>query len=345
MNRPVFQRSDFTLCEVPVPAGYPQSQTHVGIAYCEGKYYMTTSPYPNRHYGKYENYFRILLRKVSRGRLCNPIRADFYENPCIYVEDDNRKGVPSKFRLLSHHPLVNCPDNYYGLPAYNSDPDLYVEGDNAYILNRSVFPLSNDHSTPDNPYPAIVRLFLIKGQLKMGHFIFESINLIKEWDRPFASPCMTKYRDKYVLFYIDSNCANDGKSFNGIYVGYSVSPKSFANSMDFYKVKYDDSTILPWHMSLFHYNDRLYTVLSCVEKGNKDKIWLMLGEFSEDLMTLSLLSHPLTDYNTYRSSAIVDDKGSFILYAATLHEKVKGSYSVDGRDILVASKPIHEVLR
>ena len=30
MTEPIFKEADLELCEVPVPQGYPQSQTHAG---------------------------------------------------------------------------------------------------------------------------------------------------------------------------------------------------------------------------------------------------------------------------------------------------------------------------
>lgn len=346
MNNPIFNRSDFTLCEVPVPKGYPQSQTHAGIAYWGGKFYMTTSPFPNKKLGKLEFYIRIIVRKLSRGFLLNPVRADYYENPCIYVGEERGEHFPTKFRLLSQHPLMECPDDYYGYPSYNSDPDLYVEDGTAYILNRSVFPTSNDYSDPNNPYPAIVRIFMIKGKFIDDKFVYESTNLIKEWNKPYASPCMTKYNGKYVLTFIDTNSANDGETFNGIFVGQAANPDDFARTMEFKKVHFgEDSKVLPWHMSLFHFNNKLYTVIACVEKGKKEKIWQMLGEFNDDLSELKIFPHPLTDYNSYRGSASVDDRGVFVLYTTTVHEKIKGSKAVDGRNILMASMPFTDLLR
>ena len=122
---------------------------------------MTTSPFPNVKYGKCVTYLRIIIRKLSKGKLLNPVRADYYENPCLYVEENNHESYPKRFKLLCNHPLMECPDDYYGYPSYNSDPDIYIEDGNVYILNRSVFPTSNDYTDPNNPYPAVVRIFLI----------------------------------------------------------------------------------------------------------------------------------------------------------------------------------------
>ena len=70
MNAPVFQKADFTLCDVPVPKGYPQSQTHAGVAFFENKYYLTTSPFPGPQYGVWEARFRKLVRTLSFGKFC-----------------------------------------------------------------------------------------------------------------------------------------------------------------------------------------------------------------------------------------------------------------------------------
>ena len=69
----------------------------------------------------------------------------------------------------------------------------------------------------------------------------------------------------------------------------------------------------------------------------------MLGEFADDFSSLRVYKTPLTDYNSYRSSAIVHD-GQFILYNSTVDEKIPGGKSVDGREIIVAEMPFKDVI-
>ena len=113
-----------------------------------------------------------------------------------------------------------------------------------------------------------------------------------------------------------------------------------------HEVAVESGHLLPWHMSLFSYDDKLYTIIACVEKGDKSKkIWQMFGEFSDDLSKLIVFPRPLTDYNSYRGAALVNEQGIFILYSTTVHEHILGSKSVDGRDVVMAHMPFTDLCR
>lgn len=341
MTNPVFNKESFTLCDVPAPQGYPQSQTHSGVAIYAGRYYLTTSPYPVVNYSGIIKYFKIVLRKLSRGLLFKPIVGEEFENPCLYVGDTETSGFPSKFIPMTSHPLMETPERYYGLPAFNSDPDIFIENGIFYILNRSVFRTR----MLEKGYESITNIYLIKGIAEGDRFKFLSNQLVKEWDKPYASPCLTKYKDEYVLIYLDTNSAIDSETFNGLYIERMHNIEEINNHNISAKVAVESGNLLPWHMSIFNYGDKLYTIIACVEKGDKSrKIWQMLGEFNDDLSQLSVFPKPLTDYNSYRGSACVSDQGYFVLYSTTVHEHIQGSKSVDGRDILMASMPFGELL-
>lgn len=341
MTNPVFNKESFTLCEVPVPKGYPQSQTHSGIAFYAGRYYLTTSPYPVVKYSKFVKYFRIGVRKLSHGWLFKPIIGEKYENPCLYVGDVVNSGFPTKFIPMTTHPLMETPERHYGLPAFNSDPDIFIEDGIFLILNRSVFRTR----ILEKGYESITNIYLIKGIAEGDRFKFMSNHLIKEWDKPYASPCLTKYKSEYVFTYLDTNSGNDGETFNGLYIEKLDDIVDLKKQNVTQKVAVDSSHLLPWHMSLFHHEGKLYTIIACVEKGDKSrKIWQMLGEFNDDLSKLTVFPRPLTDYNSYRGAAYVNDQGIFVLYSTTVHERVRGSQSVDGRDVVMANKPFGELL-
>ncbi len=134
----VFSKNDFVLCKVPVPKGYKQSQTHAGVAIHNGVFYLTTSPYPAYNKPIWKAYLEAGVRRLSGGRLCKPFIAEQWENPCLYVSvgEDNQK--PSSFELMQSTPLMMTPDSINGLPAYNSDPDLFIENGVLHVLNRVV---------------------------------------------------------------------------------------------------------------------------------------------------------------------------------------------------------------
>ena len=341
-KKAVFDRSSFRLCQIPVPKGYPQSQTHCGVVFVDGICYMTTSPYPAKVINIWYARLKRLINILSFGYLCNPLRAEAFENPCIYMGANSNNNPPIQFELMSEKPLMDTPEDYYGLPSYNSDPDIFYEDGKFYILNRSVLrtKIYPDH----RPYDSKTRIYLISGEREGNKFKMISNTLIREWEKPYASPCLTKYNGKYLFTYIDTNSANDGQTFNGIYYSLSDNIDTLKSNAELKETIIKGVDLLPWHMSLFQYNEKLYTIISCVEKGRKTHIWQMLGEYSDDLSELFIYSTPLTDYNSYRGSACIADNDNLVLYTPTVHEKVKGSRSVDGRDILMVETSFMELL-
>ena len=342
MTNPIFNRKAFTLCDVPVPEGYPQSQTHSGIAAYAGRYYLTTSPYPVVKYSKMMKVLRAGFRKLSKGRLCKIVNGETFENPCLYVGDADASGFPSKFIPMTSRPLMQAPEKYDGLPAFNSDPDIFIEEGIFYILNRSVFRTR----ILERGYECVTKIYLIKGFAEGNRFIQTSNQLIREWDKPYASPCLTKYHDEYIFTYLDTNSAIDGETFNGLYIEKRSKIEDITERRTIQEVAVESGNLLPWHMSLFQYGGKLYTIIACVEKGDKSKkVWQMLGAFSDDLSRLRVFPQPLTDYNSYRGAAYVNEQGRFVLYSTTVHERIRASRSVDGRDVVMASMPFAELLR
>ncbi len=177
-----------------------------------------------------------------------------------------------------------------------------------------------------------------------GRFKMLSNYLFFESKERCLSPCITKINNKYILTYIDSNSAIDAESFSGIYIRELDNLLPMADSMLPKQVEVNGSLMLPWHMSLFQYEGGLFTIIACVEKGEKGKIWQMLGEFNSSLTALHIYKTPLTDYNSYRGSACVTESGLFVLYSTTVHETLKGSNAVDGRNVIMAQMPFSILL-
>ncbi len=342
MNNPVFQRTDFVLCNVPVPKGYPQSQTHSGVFYVNGRYFLTTSPYPAIKINPWVARFKHILRIITLNKIGVSIRAEAYENPFLYIGDEGDEP-PTSFKLMQEKPLMDTPEDYYGLPAFNSDPDLFVEDERFYILNRSVYR-TKVYEQP-GLFDSKTRIYMIEGLNDGGRFKFLRNSLIREWDEPYASPCVVRYKNKFLFFYLDTNSGNDGMTFNGLYYSSSESIEDLKTAREINKVIIEGADVLPWHMSVFNYKDTLHTVIACVEKGEPHKIWQMFGSFSNDLRSLYIYHRPLTDYNSYRGASCVNDRGCFVLYTTTVHEKIAGSSAVDGRNVILAQRPFEKLLQ
>ena len=341
MRSPFFSHKDFQLCDVPVPKGYPQSQTHCSIALYENKYYLTTSPFPGVKHSSFVLSIRSILKRITKGVLCNPKSGEFYENPCLYYGLSTNNSAPTNFVALSDRPLMGTPEQVYGLPAYNSDPELYLEKGRVFILNRSVFRTK----LLKRGYESVTCIYLIEGIVKYERFKMESIRLVKEWEKAYVSPCLTKFRDRYIFTYLDTNSALDSMTFNGLYLQELGSIEELSDNNYYKKVTVHSKDMLPWHMSLFSYGNVLYTIIACVQKNDKTrKIWQMLGEFSNDLSELIIYPTPLTDFNSYRGGAIVRDDGQFVLYSTVVWESIRGAKSVDGRDVILAQCSFKKLL-
>lgn len=342
MLEPYFKKEDFILCDVPVPDGYPQSQTHAGIAVHNGKFYLTCSPYPLIKYSRLQIYAKLLLQKLSFGKLGQFIDADSYENPLLYEGIDNNGKPPFKFRLLHPAPLINKPQKIEGVQSYNSDPDIFVEGDTFYILNRTFH-----RSKAASKHVAQKALIsLIEGNIHNGVFSINQIEEITNSEKLFLSPCITRYNNMYIYTHIESNSANDGKTFEGIYLTKGNSIDHLKKTTSFETIEIDINDLLPWHMSLFTHNDTLYTIITCARK--KCKIITMqqyLGRFDKGLSQLHIFKKPLVGLNSYRGAACVLSDESFVLYTTTVHENITGSESVDGRNILLAHMSFPELLK
>lgn len=340
MNLPIFNKKDFALCNVRVPVGYPQSQTHAGVAYYDGIYYLTCSPYPARKYSWLKLHWFSLLRRVSLGRRGKMIDAEKYENPMLYIGYGKEGVPPISFEPLQPFPLMDTPAPIYGMPAYNSDPDIFIEDGYIYILNRTYYRRHSECKVDNKE----VVISLIRGSINENGFRLMEVSEFKKSNASLISPCLIKFRGKYLFMSLETNSAIDGRTFDGIYMQQSDTIPGLKRELEKKKITVTSKDYLPWHMSLFIYDDRLFAIVACVVAGDKSHIWQMLGEFDQDLTMLTIHPKPLTDYNSYRGAAIIDQYDQFHLYSTTLNDKVHGSKSVDGRDIIVASRPMKEVL-
>ena len=185
----------------------------------------------------------------------------------------------------------------------------------------------------------------LKGIDENGHFKLLSNTLLRESRDNFVSPSIIKFKDKYIVSYLDNRLVGKEVLFDGLYITEGKNVEDAIKNIDANKITVLSKGMIPWHMSLFQYDGVLYTVITCVKEGDMSlKLWQMLGRFDESLDSLIIFPTPLTDYNSYRGCAQVDEEGVFVLYTPTVHEKIHGSQSVDGRDVLSANVLFKELL-
>lgn len=329
----IFDINDLQLCHLPLPKGYPQSQTHCGVV-CDGNnIYMTTSPFPLRDRSLLTVYSKAFVRKITAKAFCNEERPEYYENPFLYIGYMDKDIPPKVFKLTSTSPLMPPPDPIFGHPSFNSDPTIFIEDGIIHILNRVT------HRRKDGVQN---RLFHIKGKIENEYFKLYGNNLLYEGTKKFISPCLIKYKEDYLLSYLDTNCYNDGKPDCDLYLTKASHIEDLGQS-NWIKIVIHTKEYTPWHMSLFVYGNKLYGVIACVKIGDNHRCHQMLGVFSDDLTSLTIFQTPLCKLNCYRGAAFVKN-GLFYLYTTTVHEKIQGGRSIDGREVLVGVMNYEQVL-
>lgn len=342
----IFTKNDFTLCYVPVPKEYPQSQTHSGIAYVPKKlggyqYWLITSPYPNIKRPLIITYLHILLKKIFGKALFKEIIGEDFENPMLYFANNKSNGLPpTEFIPYPFNPLMNKPTDKYGLGSFCSDPDIFILKNKFFILNRETIRKSFDQRTGKLDY--ILRINLINGSIKDD--MFHIINIESKFDSNdnAISPCLTYFQNKYRYLYLVTNSYNTGGNFQKLVLR---SDQSIEGKFDDEKIiNVDNGKYEPWHFSVFQHMDKLYAIVACILKGQKGRCYQMFGEFDDSLERLTIFQKPLTEIKSYRGSACVREDGMFVLYSSTVNENLKGSKSVDGRDIIMAHMPFESLL-
>lgn len=333
-DKAVFQDSEFELCSVPLPKGYPNSWTHAGIEYVkEGfngyQYFLTCSPYPNYN--------------------------DDFENPMFYFANARQDNKPPvEFLAYVGNPLQEDPGE-----GYNADPDVVYADSNLYVINR--------------PYlrPDSVWVNIQKCQIDSGLFNFNNPkNLYNNHQNPYnfgfpssykttlISPSIIKYKDNYRIYHLATNSYNDNTDCKGVVVMVSESIDG-EKSYRYYKTGTISSFhAKPWHIDVFKFQDKLYAIICAYIHedpfwghipfiarftSHERKCYQYLAE-SEDGINFKVYDKPLTTINSYRSSAFVRDDGLFVLYISTLGYRPKGNISEDGRNIMMASMPFEQVL-
>lgn len=331
----IFKRNDFTLCKVPVPKGYLQSQTHCGIACKDEKYYMTTSPYPSYQRPRWYCYLAAAIRKLSFKKVILIKNGEDYENPMIYegikFTDNN---IPFEFKLVKGSPLMQKPEDIYGLGSFCSDPDISIIDEKICVLNRTTV-----RGDLHKGLRGETTVHLITGDIERSEFRLDRIDPL--FHEGYKSPCLIQIGEKYYYFCLDTNSYNTGEPCKNLLLRESTDMIQWSEAQN---VCLDKGAYEPWHISIFKYRGKLYAIIACVKRGEGHRCWQMLGVFDETLTKLKIFQTPLTDYRSYRGSAMVRDDGEFILYSTTVYEKIEGGKSVDGREVIMAHMPFKELI-
>lgn len=335
----IFQEQDLFVCDVPVPFGYPQSQTHAGVAVCEGRVYLTTSPYPQVHYSRFVGHLRGLLNRISGGRLPKQ-HGDIEENPMLYWGEVGVEA-PVKFTPFWGNPIISLPPALFGYPAFNSDPDIYIEKDDIYVINREYLrriPPDAKHYVGDSR----VRLDIVHFKATSDGVEYQRAGIFKESDDNILSPCLTKMTGKYRLFYLDTFSYLYPDTECHLYM--ESSDEIDGRYGERKEIRIHSEYYMPWHLSVFVHRDRLYGIVACVKKGQPKRLYQMLGVFDEALSSINIYQKPLLDIPSYRGAAYVTDKGKFVLYSTTDKYPIKGSKAVDGKDVVMVKVPFEKLL-
>lgn len=234
---------------------------------------------------------------------------------------------------------MDAPEWIVGEHSYNSDPDVFVDGNSVYVINRPRYVNITNKKAKES-------IYMIKGELSD-----ESVKIVETShfrDIKGGSPCLNFHQDRYVLFVIEpiGSWLTGRLNKNGkikFIVSETIDGLKENEQWENVSVHYPEN-YYPWHLSVFTYQGRMYAVVTCVKDGVDRKCWNFLGEFSENLKDLHIYKTLLTDYESYRSAGCVREDGEFVLYNTTVGEKIKGGMSVDGREVVMAHCRFEDML-
>lgn len=322
--KPIFLQINTELCSLPLPTGYPLSWTHAGICFVQDgvngyKYFLTCTPYPNGN--------------------------DAYENPMFYYANPREDGkAPIVFNAFSGNPLQDTP-----AVGYNADSDIIYLNGNIYVTNRQ--------------YDGVRQWVNVqKCSVYNGQFVFsEPITLYTTEQEPvnfgfpsnylttLVSPSVVKCGEKVRFYQLATNSYNDLLPAKALII---MEGDDLETSNSFTLLKYGSVfgpiNLEPWHMSVFPYDGKLYSVICCVDIDKSTSQVRRAFNYlavSEDWENFRIYPRPLCNIASYRSAACVNNEGVFVLYLATLSYDPVGNLSTDGRNIVMASMPFVDLLK
>lgn len=320
MKTPIFNRSQFELCTLSNPSGYPSSYTHAGIAYSQNgyngyHYFLSQSPYPSGN--------------------------DSYENPCFYYANAREGNLPPiNWIAFDGNPLQTDPGD-----GYNADPDiLFFDGD-LYLGNRPFL-------RPSYQWVNMQKCTIVNGAFTFGEpvTLYDTNTPPANFGYPssylttLVSPAIIVKDNKIRSYHLVTNSYNDGTPCRNLVI---MEGTDLVTPMNFSFLKYGSilgNNAEPWHIDVFDYKGKLYAILSCIVDGIRGNAYNFLA-VSEDWENFRIYDKPLSDIMSYRSSACVREDGMFILYLATLDYKPAGNISADGRNILCCYMDFEELLK
>lgn len=327
----IFKEKDLIVCDVPVPKGYLQSQTHSGVAVHDGQVFLCTSPFPEVKRNRIQGHIRGLLLRISNGEFPKK-HGDNDENPMLYWGKSG-EIAPIRFEPFIGNPVVSIPPSLFGYPSFNSDPDIFIEGDNLYLINREFIRKTqprSKHFVGDS----LIRLDMVRFVIRDNcpHYIGSSIFL--ESESNIISPCLAKIGNQYRLFYLNTFSYLYPESDSKLYM--LLDNQINGSYKDRQEILIDGGNYVPWHLSVFSFDDKLYAIVACIRKGTPKRLYQMLGEFNTDLTKLTIYQTPLINIPSYRGAAYVTSEGEFIIYSTTDCYRLPGSKSVDGKDVAMS---------
>lgn len=320
MENPIFKKTDFELCTLSNPSGYPISYTHAGIAYSKNgyngyHYFLSQSPYPSGN--------------------------DSYENPCFYYANARQGNLPPiDWIAFSENPLQEDPGD-----GYNADPDILFFENDLYIGNRPYLR--------DTQYQCfnMQKCTIVDNNFTFGEPVVlfdvntppDNFGYPRSYLTTLVSPAFVVKDNKVRSYHLVTNSYNDGKPCRNLVI---MEGNDLVTEQNFSFLKYGSilGNVEPWHIDVFPYEGKLYAIIACIVDNIRGNCYNFLA-VSDDWENFRIYNKPLSDIQSYRSSAFVREDGLFILYLATLNYKPAGNISSDGRNIICAYKNFDNILK
>ena len=326
----IFNKSTLEFVNADVPDGYDQGQTHAGIEYVANgfngyKYWLSASPYANYNLD--------------------------WENPCVYYANERDGGLPPiDFTPHVQNPFQVRPGlSGVGREPFNSDPDIFYDGDTdkMLILNRICLgeDLTNGIAVGDIiNYQEVVGL-TGKTEPQVLYTPYEATVLGARYG--ILSPSLLKVDGKFRSYHLSSS----GGSVNVKCYSLSIMESDSMDGRQFKRLPNGSifgGNVEPWHIDVFRHESKFYAIV-CASDWDAPQaskpLKLYLAE-STNGFDFKIYKRPLISYESYRGSALVRPDGVFVLYATVVDTEFiqEPIYSVDGREILLGYMDFNELL-
>ena len=289
IEKGLIDSDEINWCTLPVShdldkGGIPddiQDITHPSIVYTDSfshKWWLAATPYPQSL----------------------PVHGEPYENTCIFYSDNDSTNPPVLFQNIHKNPII-----YKAEAKYNSDPDIFYDGDSNTLFSVTRKRRGNDYISN-----------IVIQHSKDGENWSDPESIIKT-NTESLCPCLLKTDTTYRVYMFEAKKQKKNPTSSiEIWESDSLSHPSFKH---IHSIPWNFESYF-WHGDIVKYEGMYYMIYCGANKSYKARLgiedesqYLWLAT-SQDGITFEEYKRPILKMNgVYRSTFIIIN-GEIICY-------------------------------